>query len=61
MNNRFKDAMQFTKVVQNITCHDDAWCFVHIHQHAFNNLPLISKVPNAFSIITQLAFIEALN
>jgi hypothetical protein len=35
--------MQLTKVVQNITYYDDAWCFVHMHQHAFKNLPSIFK------------------
>jgi len=40
-NNKFKDAMQLTNVLRNTTCYDDAWCFVHVHQHAFKNLPSI--------------------
>jgi hypothetical protein len=53
-NNKFRDAMQFTKVLRNTTCYDDAWCFVHVPLRIYHQF---LRVPNAFSIKTQPAIL----
>jgi len=53
--------MELKKVVYNMTSHDDVWCLLHMHQHAFQTSQLILNALNGFLITTRLAFIEEFN
>jgi hypothetical protein len=53
--------MELKKVVHNMTSHDDVWCLLHMHQHAFQTSQFILNAPNGFLITTRLAFIEEFN